>query len=90
MALISQQRILLVGLGSIGRATAAKLKTLGATVVGVSRHDDPVDNVDEVVSPDYNASFLTWNFGLGAAMSVLLLLVTGVYLLVLNRRSRRA
>jgi multiple sugar transport system permease protein len=42
----------------------------------------------------YNASFLTWNFGLGAAMSVLLLLflllVTGVYLLVLNRRSRRA
>lgn len=42
----------------------------------------------------YNASFLTWNFGAGAAMSVLLLLflllVTGVYLLVLNRRSRRA
>jgi multiple sugar transport system permease protein len=42
----------------------------------------------------YNASFLTWNFGLGAAMSVLLLLflllVTGVYLLVLNRRSRSA
>jgi len=42
----------------------------------------------------YNASFLTWNFGLGAAMSVLLLLflllVTGVYLLVLNRRSGRA
>lgn len=42
----------------------------------------------------YNASFLTWNFGLGAAMSVLLLLflliVTGVYLLVTNRRSQRA
>jgi multiple sugar transport system permease protein len=42
----------------------------------------------------YNASFLTWNFGSGAAMSVLLLLflliVTGAYLLVLNRRSRRA
>lgn len=51
MALISQQRILLVGLGSIGRATAAKLKALGATVIGVSRHDDPVQNVDEVVSP---------------------------------------
>lgn len=51
MALISQQRILLVGLGSIGRATAAKLKALGATVVGISRHDDPVQNVDEVVSP---------------------------------------
>lgn len=52
MALISQQRILLVGLGNIGRATAAKLKALGATVVGISRHDDPVQNVDEVASPD--------------------------------------
>lgn len=42
----------------------------------------------------YNASFLTWNFGAGAAMSVLLLLflllVTGIYLVALNRRSRRA
>jgi multiple sugar transport system permease protein len=42
----------------------------------------------------YNASFLTWNFGFGAAMSVLLLLfllvVTSAYLLVTNRRSRRA
>ncbi len=42
----------------------------------------------------YNASFLTWNFGSGAAMSVLLLLfllvVTAGYLLVTNRRSRRA
>jgi len=42
----------------------------------------------------YNASFLTWNFGSGAAMSVLLLLflliVTGAYLLVVNRRNRDA
>ncbi|MBT1003471.1 sugar ABC transporter permease [Paenarthrobacter sp. DKR-5] len=42
----------------------------------------------------YNASFLTWNFGSGAAMSVLLLLflllVSGIYLIVLNRRSHRA
>lgn len=42
----------------------------------------------------YNASFLTWNFGSGAAMSVLLLLflliVTGVYLLFVNRRNRNA
>ncbi|SDH46353.1 carbohydrate ABC transporter membrane protein 1, CUT1 family [Leifsonia sp. 98AMF] len=42
----------------------------------------------------YNASFLTWNFGSGAAMSVLLLLfllvVTGAYLLVVNRRNRNA
>ncbi|UXZ56781.1 carbohydrate ABC transporter permease [Curtobacterium sp. Arg-1] len=42
----------------------------------------------------YNASFITWNFGSGAAMSVLLLLfllvVTGIYLAVTNRRSVRA
>jgi multiple sugar transport system permease protein len=42
----------------------------------------------------YNASFLTWNFGTGAAMSVLLLIflmiVTGAYLIVTGRRSRRA
>ena len=42
----------------------------------------------------YQSSFITWNFGLGAAMSVLLLLfllvVTLVYLAVTSRRSRRA
>ena len=42
----------------------------------------------------YNASFLTWNFGSGAAMSVLLLIflliVSGIYLIVLNRRNRNA
>jgi multiple sugar transport system permease protein len=42
----------------------------------------------------YNASFLTWNFGSGAAMSVLLLIflmiVTGAYLIITSRRSRRA
>ena len=42
----------------------------------------------------YNASFLTWNFGSGSAMSVLLLLfllvVTSIYLGVVNRRSHRA
>lgn len=42
----------------------------------------------------YNSSFVTWNFGYGSAMSVLLLLfllaVTAVYLLFVNRRSARA
>ncbi|WP_022881607.1 carbohydrate ABC transporter permease [Gryllotalpicola ginsengisoli] len=42
----------------------------------------------------YDASFLTWNFGYGSAMSVLLLvfllIVTSIYLLVINRRSQRA
>ena len=52
MGLLSQQRILLVGLGSIGRATAVKLKALGATVIGTSRHPEPVDGVDQVVHPD--------------------------------------
>jgi phosphoglycerate dehydrogenase-like enzyme len=52
MGLISQQRVLLVGLGSIGRATAVKLKALGASVIGTSRHDDAVDGVDDIVHPD--------------------------------------
>lgn len=42
----------------------------------------------------YQSSFQTWNFGLGSAMSVLLLLfllvVTAGYLLFTSRRSRRA
>lgn len=41
----------------------------------------------------YSNSFVNWNFGLGSAMSVLLLLfllvVTGLYLSLMNRRSRR-
>jgi multiple sugar transport system permease protein len=47
-------------------------------------------NADVISIHIYNASFLTWNFGEGSAMSVLLLLfllvVTGVYLLVTSRR----
>jgi multiple sugar transport system permease protein len=42
----------------------------------------------------YSNSFVNWNFGLGSAMSVLLLLfllvVTGLWLLLTGRRSRRA
>jgi multiple sugar transport system permease protein len=42
----------------------------------------------------YDASFQTWNFGAGSAMSVLLLLfllvVTGGYLKIVNRRSEHA
>jgi len=42
----------------------------------------------------YSNSFVSWNFGLGSAMSVLLLLflllVTGLWLLVAGRRLRRA
>jgi len=54
----------------------------------------PPASADLISIHIYDNSFVNWNFGLGAAMSVLLLLfllsVTGVYLLVTNRRSRRA
>ena len=41
--------VLVVGLGSIGRATAAKLDALGARVVGVHRHEVDVPGVDRIV-----------------------------------------
>jgi multiple sugar transport system permease protein len=51
-------------------------------------------NADVISLHIYNASFLTWNFGEGSAMSVLLLLflllVTGAYLLVTSRRRQHA
>jgi multiple sugar transport system permease protein len=54
----------------------------------------PPPSADLISIHIYGSSFVNWNFGLGAAMSVLLLLfllvVTGAYLLVTNRRSRRA
>ncbi len=54
----------------------------------------PPASADLISIHIYDNSFVNWNFGLGAAMSVLLLLfllvVTGIYLLVTNRRSRRA
>lgn len=52
MGLISEQTILIVGLGTIGRATAQKLQGLGARVIGTSRHEDSVEHVDEIVRPD--------------------------------------
>ncbi|TWP36478.1 carbohydrate ABC transporter permease [Leekyejoonella antrihumi] len=54
----------------------------------------PPPSADLVSIHIYDNSFVNWNFGFGSAMSVLLLLFllvcTGVYLLLLNRRSRRA
>lgn len=52
MGSLSGQRIIIVGLGNIGRATALKLKALGATVVGTSRRDTAVEGVDRIVHPD--------------------------------------
>ena len=51
-------------------------------------------NADVISLHIYNTSFLTWDFGQGSAMSVLLLLfllvVTGAYLLITSRRRQSA
>jgi phosphoglycerate dehydrogenase-like enzyme len=49
MQLISDQTIVLVGLGSIGRAVAAKLALLGAHVIGVHRREVDAPGVDHIV-----------------------------------------
>lgn len=54
----------------------------------------PPKSADLISIHIFGNSFVNWNFGLGSAMSVLLLLfllvVTGAYLVLTNRRSRRA
>ena len=52
MRQVSEQTVLVVGLGGIGQRTATLLKGLGARVVGVKRTPEPVDNVDEVRGTD--------------------------------------
>lgn len=52
MPLISEQRVLVVGLGNIGRATASKLAALGARVTGVSRGPVHLDGVESTITPD--------------------------------------
>ena len=42
----------LIGLGSIGKAIAAKAAALGLKVVGVRKHPAPVEHVDHVYGPD--------------------------------------
>jgi len=49
MAQVSEQTVLVLGLGGIGREVALKLSALGATVVGTSRSSTPVPGVDRVV-----------------------------------------
>lgn len=46
---VSGSTVLVVGLGSIGRATAAKLAALGARVVGVHRREVEAPGVERVV-----------------------------------------
>ena len=56
MGQVSEQTILVVGLGSIGRETARALSALGARVWGTSRSSDPVEHVDRIVHPSQLAN----------------------------------
>ena len=48
MKQVSEQTVLIIGLGGIGMQTARLLKVFGATVLGVKRSAAPVPDVDEV------------------------------------------
>ena len=49
MTQVSAMTVLVVGLGGIGLEVARRLRALGATVVGTSRHARPVEGVERVV-----------------------------------------
>ena len=52
MGQLSQQTVLVVGLGGIGRRVAEVLAAVGATVIGTSRRGASVPGVDRVIHPD--------------------------------------
>jgi phosphoglycerate dehydrogenase-like enzyme len=52
MPIAADQTVAVVGLGSIGRLTSAKLAGLGYTVVGVHRREVEVDGVSRIVGMD--------------------------------------
>jgi phosphoglycerate dehydrogenase-like enzyme len=49
---LDEMTVLVVGLGGIGAATAARFKAFGATVWGTSRSGRPVENVDRIIPLD--------------------------------------
>lgn len=49
---IAGRTVAVIGVGSIGGAAAKKLKALGLRVLGVSRHGEPREGVDEMVAAD--------------------------------------
>jgi phosphoglycerate dehydrogenase-like enzyme len=51
MGQLSEQTVLVIGLGSIGRRTAVMLAALGVTVWGTSRHETSVEGVTRIVHP---------------------------------------
>ncbi len=56
MKQLSEQTVLVVGLGGIGVETARLLKAFGATVLGIKRTVEPVEFVDEVHGTDQLAT----------------------------------
>lgn len=52
MGQVSDQTVLILGVGGIGRALAPKLAALGATVIGTSRSGATVPGVHRTVHPD--------------------------------------
>lgn len=56
MRQLDSMRVLVVGLGGIGKACAALLHAVGATVVGTTRSGQGVDGVDELVAIEDLAS----------------------------------
>ncbi|WP_416979710.1 D-2-hydroxyacid dehydrogenase [Streptomyces sp. T028] len=52
MRQVSEQTVLVLGLGGIGRVVAAQLHALGARVIGTSRRDVTVTGVSEIVRPE--------------------------------------
>lgn len=58
MAQVSQQTVLVAGLGGIGSQVAAKLSALGARVIGTSRRAVDPPGVDEIISPDQIVSVI--------------------------------
>ena len=45
---VAGKTVVVVGVGNIGKAVAKNAKALGLHVIGVSRHGNPVDQVDEI------------------------------------------
>lgn len=52
MRQVSDLRVLVFGVGGIGRRVAAKARALGATVVGVSRREVELEEFDRIIAPD--------------------------------------
>jgi phosphoglycerate dehydrogenase-like enzyme len=52
MGQVSEQHVLVVGLGNIGRQVAAKLSGLGARVTGLDKYVTEAPGVDRVITPE--------------------------------------